>query len=196
MKMEIKMRTLIVTAASAALFVAGSGCQQQQKGETAEAPFTGPDEQTTLNESMVRTLFTQSQRNAIIAEHTIYPHHFERNSTDLTVLGEKQVEVLASAYRSGPGPLSIIRGGTSNELYDGRVKTVIALLADQGVDTARLTVGEYLPDSGTIMTSDRAVEAVRPEQDRGHRRSGASSRGGNGGDGTQMQTREESNRYE
>ena len=138
---------MIAAVVSAAMI----GCRNRSEEQLAQ--------QGAMNEAAIRLIMDEAARNAVVAEHTIYSHHFVPNDVVLNELGERQVDTLAEAYRAAPGPLNVARGDSSDAQYRGRVQTVLRRLAQGGVNTDRIKVTQGLP-GGEGMSSARAAELV------------------------------------
>jgi hypothetical protein len=113
-------------------------------------------DRSSVNAWLMSTVRNSAIENAIIAQHTLYPYHFVANSDMLNNLGESDLGVLATHYRLHPGKLNIRRGETPEDLYKARVKLVVEKLAEEGVDTDRVTVEDALP-GGDGISSERAL---------------------------------------
>jgi hypothetical protein len=103
-------------------------------------------------------------RNAIIAQHTIFPYHFEVDSDRLNELGTLDLAVLAGHYLDRSGELSIRRGDASKELYDARVARVRALLERAGVAPERIKITDALA-GGEGMPSQDVVRILEDERE-------------------------------
>lgn len=86
--------------------------------------------------------------NAIIAQHTLFPYHFVHNAAQLNELGERDMGVLASHFRTHPGALNIRRGDAGDELHLARVKAVERRLARARIDANRIAISDALPGGG------------------------------------------------
>ena len=130
------------------------------------APALEQDRYGSANETMIRTVFDQQVRNGIIAERTVYPYHFRTQSHELNELGERQLEVLATAFRTAPGELNLSRGEEPEELYDARVQTVHETLARHGVEPGSVAVLESIPGGRGMRSRDAADALQRHRQPR------------------------------
>lgn len=101
---------------------------------------------------IVRSINDMAIQNAIVAQQTLYPYHFVRNSSRLNELGESELAVLANHYREHPGTLNIRRSGTPDELYNARIQAVMDALAQAGVDTGRIQIAEGMPGGDGMPT--------------------------------------------
>ncbi len=109
-----------------------------------------------------------SIRQAILAQGTLFPYHFEVGSPALNPLGERDLDLLAEHLQANPGELRVRRGSVSEELYARRVSTVLTELGARGVDPASITVTDDLPAgpgtwSETVLTRTQSKE---PSSDR------------------------------
>ncbi len=118
------------------------------------------------NEEMVNLPIEEQVRNAVIAQHTIFPHHFVSGTDQLNEIGRRDLLILAGHYRDYPGALGMRPEGTNCELDEARVAAVKGFLEHEGVDVAALTIGDAYP-GGDGMASTRVLTAVTPEEDSG-----------------------------
>jgi hypothetical protein len=131
--------------------VAGvAGCQNQIG--------TGPihDDRGAYNRWSIETVNDGAVRNAIIAQHTLYPYHFTEGSADLNELGKRDTAVLASHFRRYPGQVNLRKGSEESGLYQARTKAVADALVAGGVAPGTVKVGDGMP-GGDGIDADRAV---------------------------------------
>jgi hypothetical protein len=148
------MRSLIVlTLTSATLTLAA--CNSPQWPEPRR---------TTMNAWSVNEYQRASIEAGIVAQHTLYPHHFVSNGAELNELGMRDVCVLADHYKDNPGSLNVRRNGTPAELYKQRVATVSAMLTSLGVDTDRVHMSGSLP-GGDGISSERVLVILAEKMD-------------------------------
>ena len=122
-----------------------AGCSQHKK-----ADYHSPKPR--MNQWVVQTYYDDQVRNAVIREHTVYPHHFVRDSADLTVRGRHDLDILAEHFRRYPGELNVRTGTDSKTLHKARMSAVKDYLASAAVQVDELAVshrgmpgGEGLP---------------------------------------------------
>jgi hypothetical protein len=151
------MRIHALLAATVALALS-AGCESSMR--QADVPDDG---ERAANEQIVRTLFDQDVRNAIVAERTVYPYHFDPDHSSLNELGERQVEVLAPAHRGPRVRISVLRGDADAALYDARVQAVRQRLVASGRDPATLTITEDAP-GGRGISSKSVVEFMQQRE--------------------------------
>jgi uncharacterized membrane protein YgcG len=113
-------------------------------------------------------------RNAILAQHTLFPYHFEMDSEHLNELGKLDLAILAGHYLDRSGELSVRRGDAGKDLYDARVAMVQSLFERAGVGADRIKITDSLA-GGEGLSSENVVRIL--EQDR-EMTSGRSSRSG------------------
>lgn len=121
-----------------------------------------PRESGQVNAWLMHTTSDAASENAIVAQRTLYAHHFVADSAVLNELGEADLSVLAAHFKEHPGTMNVRRGDTPRELYDSRVKTVVEELAKAGVDTERISVEDALP-GGDGMASESLVTILVPD---------------------------------
>lgn len=148
------MRSLVVITITLAAVLPGA-CNSRQWSEPRR---------TTMNAWSVNEYHRDSIEAAIVSQHTLYPYHFVRNGADLNELGERDLGVLARHYADHPGRLNLRRADTSPELYDARLETVRAQLADAGVDLDRVRIADHAP-GGDGMSSDRVLVILEEKTD-------------------------------
>lgn len=103
-----------------------------------------------LNGAIVEAQSVEAADNAIVREHTVYPHHFIEGTARLNSLGERDVNVLAAAYGRDGGTIDVGRGGAPSGLYAARCEAVIAQLAEAGVGPGRIVLADGLPGGDGI----------------------------------------------
>ncbi|KKL83644.1 hypothetical protein LCGC14_1972690, partial [marine sediment metagenome] len=132
-----RLLTLAVAAALASTF----GCE----------PL--PDEQrahSRVNEWLVRQYQDDAVKNAVIAQHTLYPYHFVPNAAVLNALGEHDFDILTAHFRKYPGQVNLQRGDTPGTLYGKRVKSIVDLLKKAGLGKKGIKVANALPGGDGI----------------------------------------------
>ena len=150
------MKRILMVALPALLLM---GCECQDMSVCTE---TGGDSE--LDRQIVQSVSNCEERNAVLAQHTLYPYHFEINCPTLNELGQRDLAILAEAYLVCPGPLNVRRGQTEDALYRGRVDTVVAALQAKGVEVAKVRVSDGLPGGDGISSPD-AANAMRRRVD-------------------------------
>jgi len=120
------------------------------------------DGQTALDIWAVGATNDAAIRNAIIRQSTLFPYQFEANGADLNNLGMRDLRVLATHFKAYPGNMNVRRGPESQELYDQRVKRVVACLDRAGVPSGRVSVKD-LPAGGDGMPSELMILIVEAD---------------------------------
>ncbi|MEX0655100.1 MAG: hypothetical protein WD534_03965 [Phycisphaeraceae bacterium] len=140
------------------------GCHQQPHVQPL-----GSDRYGAANETMMRMTFDQQVQNAIVTERTVYPHHFAADSPRLNALGQRQVAVLAAAFRDRPAEglsrMNLSRGEAPDALYRARVQQVHAALAQHGVEPGRIEIVDEVP-GGSGIEAERAADALEMDRSR------------------------------
>ncbi len=108
---------------------------------------------------MVQMMNTESVDNGILAQHTLFPHHFVVNAAKLNELGRRDLGVLARHFLTAPGQVNVRRGVATAQLYEARVATVRQEMIDVGVDPERITIDSGLP-GGSGMSSDFVLSVI------------------------------------
>jgi hypothetical protein len=124
------------------------GCQEENVSET-------PDERV-MNTKLMTTYSNTQIQNAIISEHTLYPHHFVKNGAQLNELGERDLAVLSGNFAMNGGHLNVRKLDASDKLYQARVSVVRQKLEDNGIDTNRLSISDGMP-GGSGMPSEKVL---------------------------------------
>ena len=134
------------------------GCQKAHESQW---------EKGELNRGMVLHHYNHAADQAVLAEQTLFPYHFERNGADLNSLGERDLEILARDYRNNPGTLNVRKGPADDDLYDARVQQVLDSLASHRVDIADMTIadglvqGEGVLSARALLLDERTAEPVQ-----------------------------------
>ncbi len=137
------MKRSILVLPCGALLLAGCGGKRVHD----DAPFGSS------GAAMVQMLNNESVDNGILAQHTLFPHHFVVNAAKLNELGRRDLGVLARHFVTAPGQVNVRRGTASATLYEARVATVRQRMVEAGVDPERITITSDLP-GGSGMPSD------------------------------------------
>jgi hypothetical protein len=104
-------------------------------------------------------LNNESVDNGILAQHTLFPHHFVVNAARLNELGRRDLGVLARHFLTAPGEVNVRRGTVTAQLYEARVASVRQHMIEMGVDPERITISEGLP-AGSGMRSDFVLSVI------------------------------------
>ena len=140
--------------------VAMTGCKYFEP----ERDLTSPQRRRAANEEITRLPFEEQVRNAVIRQHTIFPHHFVSGTDELNTIGERDLRILADHYTDHPGgPLQVRSEGSCCKLDEARVAAVKCFLEHEGVDVAALTISGDYP-GGDGMASTRVLKAVTAEE--------------------------------
>lgn len=139
--------------------VAMAGCKYFE----TKYDLTASERRRAANEEMVNVPTEEQVRNAVIAQHTIFPHHFVSGTDELNAIGRRDLLILAGHYKDHPGPVGMRPEGTCCKLDEARVAAVKGFLEHEGVDVAALTIGDAYP-GGDGMASTRVLKAVSAEE--------------------------------
>lgn len=146
------MKTSMLTI-TVVLALTTAACNTMQERYQARRPF---------NAWAVESVTDGAINQAIIAQGTLFPYHFDPRAETLNHLGKHDLAVLAEYYREHPGQLSLPRGSLSDGLYERRVATVATALAQSGVQKDRISIANALP-GGSGMPSERVVVILENE---------------------------------
>ena len=144
------MRAIRISLGLAVLAAAAGGCSNHY----GNAPMQ--DDRGSYNQWAIESSNDGAVRNAIIAQHTLYPYHFVEFSGQLNELGARDVQVLARHYARYPGELSLRRGSEPDQVYQQRIKSVTDALAAGGVAPGSIKIGDRLP-GGDGADSSRVI---------------------------------------
>ena len=131
------------------------GCQESTQPE--------PIDKSAVNSELINTFNDISMKNAIVAQHTLYPYHFIQNSGQLNELGQRDLSILAAHFKDYPGQLNIRRGSTEKDLYQARVSYVLEQLTQAGVDSKRVSVADGMP-GGRGMSSEQVIAILESDE--------------------------------
>jgi hypothetical protein len=159
------------TLTLAAVLLTLWGCEPQPD------PADGRSE---MNAWLVRSYSDEAIKNAIIAQHTLFPYHFAQNGAELNKLGQHDLGILAEHFKTFPGPLSIRQGGEGRALYRARINTVLKALAAAGVKARSVPITNQLP-GGDGADSDTVIRTVIESDSR---QGGSSNQSGGSGTST------------
>jgi len=140
--------TMITITGLVLLCILVLGCQEENMNKA-------PDERL-MNSKLIEIYSNSSIQNAIISEHTLFPYQFVKNGADLNELGHRDLAVLVRHFAKNGGDLNIRRLGASDELYKARINVVYDELKDAGIDMARISISDGMPD-GEGMPSERVL---------------------------------------
>ncbi len=142
-----------LTLTALVLLIAAAGCEPTNE---ALAPSRS------LNTWLMASIDNPQIDNAIIAQRTIYPYHFVRDTAQLNELGERDLRVLAEHFRTATGELNVHQGESDDTLYSARVAAVAEALAMAGVQADRVQIVDGLP-GGDGMGAERLVKILAKE---------------------------------
>ncbi|HOF18771.1 MAG TPA: hypothetical protein PK082_07660 [Phycisphaerae bacterium] len=130
----------------ALLVVVAVGCEAQDRQE--------------FNAWLLSEYQDPAMNNAIIRQHTLFPYHFVADSAELTELGHRDLDLLATHFAVNTGQLNVRRGDAPGKLYALRVQRVKELLAQGGVPVDRIRIDDDLP-GGDGMPSEQVVKITQ-----------------------------------
>ncbi|MHC4457655.1 MAG: hypothetical protein ACYS0I_11310 [Planctomycetota bacterium] len=109
-----------------------------------------------INSELINSYNDIALENAIITQHTLFPYHFVNNAAELNELGQRDMGVLTKNFLKNPGKLNIRRNDCSMELYRARVKFVLDVLKDAGIDAEQIRISDGMP-GGAGMPSQQVL---------------------------------------
>ena len=112
------------------------------------------DVRSSLDVALVNMYMIESVDQAVVRQHTVYPHHFHQRSAELNELGRRDVNVLARSYRHNAGRINIRQGKASDQLYAARVAAVLEALAERGVSSGQTVFSDDLPGGDGLSSDD------------------------------------------
>jgi hypothetical protein len=170
--------------AAAATLLAG-GCASSPPPATAPSADVDwldqstPDKANQTEIMLVDSIRDSGIRNAILAQHTLYPYHFVSGGDALNDLGKRDLAVLVTQYKTYGGELSIRQGDATDPVYNARVRFVEMALADDGVDLSKIHITDS-PSGGETMRSEEVQFNIQNLRDR-ETKDNSSSQSGSGG---------------
>ena len=147
----MKLTTIAAVVFCGALL---AGCSQNQNVQKNESKDT-----YVVNKEIVNALNNIGIENAIIAQHTLFPYHFVKNSAELNELGQKDLASLAKHFSRCPGDLNVRKADTPADIYQVRVNLVIDRLKKAGVPAEQIRIVDGMP-GGDGMVSERVVKIL------------------------------------
>jgi type IV pilus biogenesis protein CpaD/CtpE len=152
------MRTLLITAAALTL----AGCAQPRPLVDWNINTEGE-----TNAWSVRMINDRQRDAAIVAQRTIFAHHFVTGSATLNERGERDLAVLAHNLRGADQiNITVTQGDASDDLFNRRTTLVRDRFAAEGVNTAMLTINDGFAGGGSTPGARAAADYARPsEQD-------------------------------
>ena len=112
------------------------------------------DVRSSLDVALVNMYMIESVDQAVVRQHTVYPHHFHQRSAELNELGWRDVNVLARSYRHNAGRINIRQDKASDQLYVARVAAVLEALVERGVSRGQIVFADDLPDGDGLSSDD------------------------------------------
>ncbi|MHC4441599.1 MAG: hypothetical protein ACYTF1_15880 [Planctomycetota bacterium] len=145
-------------------------------GCEASNPTNNEYDRRAANVWMVGSIKDAAINNAIVRQHTLYPYHFIANSAILNELGKQELAVLVEQYKKYPGNLNVRQGVTPNDLYNARLKSVVAAMVEAGVTMDRIKISDGMP-GGDGITSERVLRIMEEERTSSYSYSDSSTSG-------------------
>ena len=150
------------------VLLAASGCGSHQKAE--KKPQAGDvalqrDELALIDDWAVEAPMDHSIDNAVIRQRVLYDYHFVDGQPHLTVVGRRDVITLARHYRGSSWVLNLKPGDADPELYQARIRSVMDLMARQGVVDSELVITDGSPGGIGMPSSD--ARRIRAESIQG-----------------------------
>lgn len=133
-----------------------------------------PSQRGTANAFLCTWLDEKDTEQALVAQHTVFPHHFVAGTSRLNELGERDLGVLAAHYKEHPGLLNIQRARASAGLYDARVAVVAAFLLEEGVEVGELSISDT-GTGGDGMASERVLRVLQRSDEQQGNQGGAAT---------------------
>lgn len=153
-------------AMSLVLLAAMVGCVE--KGQTFS------EDRAMMNAWSVDMYHADMINNAILTEHTLYPHHFVHNAAVLNELGEHDLDVLARHYADYPGQMNVRQGVVEDELYQARLRTVVEYMRSRGVDTDRVKMEDRF-SGGSGLPAEQVLTILAKDVDVSYDDSGSTT---------------------
>ena len=150
MKMK---KTFVVISLVCVIFMCG--CSPQ-----VEKSVQNPVDKDQVNRAILDTYSDLAIQNAIIAQHTLYPYHFVNNSTELNVIGMRDLSVLIEHFQQNPGEITVQKGVVDDLLYQSRGQLVYEKLLEAGIPQDKINITDGMP-GGDGMPSETVIEILK-----------------------------------
>jgi len=124
------------------------------------APTKNWSQQRQEEAAKVEAYTEQAAANAVIAEFTIYPHHFVNGAAILNDLGKRDLAIMADHLKLVPGTLNLRRRDAPEPLYMQRQEAVADFLRQHDVNMANVTITDNMP-GGEGMASERVIAITK-----------------------------------
>ena len=148
------MRASLLIAMALVCFVL-CGCDETVQKE--------PVDKGLINARQVNMLNDIAMENAIIAQRTLYPYHFIKDSEQLNELGQRDLSIMTKRFKNYPGQLNVQQGDTPSYIYQERVALVSQKLENAGVDMTKVSIIDGMP-GGSGMSTDDVVEIQQADR--------------------------------
>jgi hypothetical protein len=181
-----------IAALAAALSIAGGvgGCAHKKKAPNSTRPATAArrmHEPEVTDIQIVDTVRDSGVKAAIIAQHTLFPYHFETDGDMLNTLGERDLAVLAAHLRVHPGQINVPRGSMDAKMYDARVAHVNEALHAAGVNADNVKIVDAMGGTNMNTPSEDVIRDLRNSRTRGMQQQQNSSGNSSSGSSTMSQ---------
>jgi hypothetical protein len=130
------------------------------------------------NRWSVQWVQDEAAHNAVIRQHTVFPHHFVDGSPQLNSHGARDLAVLGRHLARYQGQVNVRQGVADAALYGARVEAVRSALEQHGVAAATLPIGDA-PPGGDGATADRVLLVLQKEKQESGSRGSTSKAAGN-----------------
>lgn len=151
-----------IAALSAALAIVGcSHKKHAPASKPAKAAKADPKCNEVTDIQIVDAVRDSGVKAAIVAQHTLYPYHFETDGDMLNPLGQRDLAVLAAHLRSHTGQINIPKGNLDAKMYDSRVANVNEALKAAGVNAGNVKIVDSLGGTGTLTPSEDVIRDLR-----------------------------------
>ena len=148
----MKLCNIIIISLSCVLMV---GCSETV--QKSQNPYL-------IEGELVNSYNDIALQNAIIAQHTLFPYHFVKNSAEINELGSRDFGVLVKHFTKNPGSLNIQRGDSSVDIYQARINLVLDGLKQAGIDTGQIYISDGMP-GGSGMPSEKVITILEESEE-------------------------------
>ena len=143
-------------AALACCWLVAGGCSSPPPADPGREKVS-EDTRKALDTLAVKDLFEEQARRGVLRERAIKDMNFEPASARLTVLGTRNLEILAGALRKDGGTIAVQRGSADAALYAARVAEVRRQLVAMGIREDRFALRDGAA-GGTGVATSEAIE--------------------------------------
>lgn len=142
------------TCAAVLLFVVACDSDKAGSSDGRKSTAIQRDQITRIDRWAVESPIRSSVESAVIRQCILFEYHFEEGSSRLTLVGRRDIEILARHYRGEDWVLSVRQGDASHDLYNARIEVVKKRMGPLGVQAEQLTIVDAMPGGAGLASTD------------------------------------------